>query len=68
MTYLVGYIHMWVTYRDAVVVEIFVGIHRKEPRATARVAPTILDWAARRVYGRGGACPRPGMVALGAAA
>jgi hypothetical protein len=38
MTYLVGYICMWVTYTDVVVVEILVDICRREPRATARVA------------------------------
>ncbi len=34
MTYLVGYICMWVTYTDVVVVEFFVGIRRREPRAS----------------------------------
>ncbi len=37
MTYLVGYIRMWVTHTEVVVVEILVGIRRREPRATARV-------------------------------
>ncbi len=32
MTYLVGYIRMWVTYTEVVVVKILVGIHRREPR------------------------------------